>query len=1194
MNVGMSKRTRTRLSSIAGAMLLAGLISMAGPARASLPTGYKARYGAEAVAITTDGNVMTIKQTSPVVKLDWDSFDIGTGHTVDIFQPDATSLLVNRVVGGAGSQIDGSLIADGRVYLINPHGVQLGKSAMVEAAGLMVAGMWVDEGQMVGAGPITDLRISDRGEVVNRGAIAVSHGGIATLASGRALAQEGWMEARRGSINLVLSPTLVLGAIGDIAGTTNQPASAERGMRHGGQTLASGGQIDIRDGVGPINLGGMLQAADGGRVSIYARHGLSEGSHIEPEVDHLQLTIPGLRVDQVSKGRSIAAAQVLGWLEEGTDVVLGAEAYGSLTVDAPLHSDKHENGRLRLVGPSVDIRKDIRLTGDIRIEANGLGGRIVMQPETAVTSRTGLVSFKAPPPASFAGPAPLVLGTVEAERLSVESPVSVTFQAGSKVYDGTLDVPRVSNEELRGIDLTGGNLRFAPSFVLDSPNVGDRTVSAHVDIVGFHGDRKTSLKVVEADDSLGRKVRIEPRPLGVDMRPVRKVFDGNNEAKVELFPADALAGSDLSVSYRSATFDSAEPGSQRIRVSGLALSGRDAKNYRLKETSITGPGVIDPKPIEPVTPTVEPIGPTVPEKPVDPLKPASPVLPSGHVVRHGDVRVDAVGTVMTIRQTSPAAKLDWDHFDIGKDHAVRIEQPDATAFIVNRVTGMGGSHLDGALTADGRVYVINPHGISVGKTANVDAGGFLASTVGLADDMMNGASAPRGLTGGDGGLEQRGTISVRRGGVLTLLASGSLSQSGRIEAPSGTVHLISAQAATLDDTGKVASIEGALGGLDHAGTTSAHDGEVLIAANDSLVLDGAVSAAGKGRVTLRSDSPEVDLRGELTPGHQLSFVDSIYQIFDIDGPGTLASSRIERWLNDGVDVEIGRTARNEFIYLESSITAEKNSRGRLTLDALVSIAAPLDVGAGDLVIKGSGMSQSDAAPIHSRGGSVTIESIGAIKLGDVQARTLSITRPLQVDFRASSKPYDGTTAAQVDRVVFSGIDLAENGNLRFLPTYRFDSPEIGLRQVGARVDLVGFNGEARSPLSVLHGEAGSRTARIEAVAEPTRPPPPWEPTRPPTPPLPEPAEPEPAKPEPAKPEPVTPEPVTPEPAKPAPIIPTPRPNPPQAPLPARQAIACAGARDAQDCDRSLAPTPAAAASAPRVRGIRLPPEAIRP
>jgi len=66
--------------------------------------------------------------------IDWRSFSIGADETVQFMQPDQNSRVLNRVTGHLSSLIDGTLIANGRLILVNPNGVVIGENGFIQAA----------------------------------------------------------------------------------------------------------------------------------------------------------------------------------------------------------------------------------------------------------------------------------------------------------------------------------------------------------------------------------------------------------------------------------------------------------------------------------------------------------------------------------------------------------------------------------------------------------------------------------------------------------------------------------------------------------------------------------------------------------------------------------------------------------------------------------------------------------------------------------------------------------------------------------------------------------------------------------------------------------------------------------------------------------------------------------------------------
>ena len=102
----------------------------------------------------------------------------------------------------------------------------------------------------------------------------------------------------------------------------------------------------------------------------------------------------------------------------------------------------------------------------------------------------------------------------------------------------------------------------------------------------------------------------------------------------------------------------------------------------------------------------------------------SPMLhaaPSGGEVRAGDVRIERVGALTRIDQTSARAIIDWRGFDVGAAEQVRFNQPSPQAATLNRVTGNQQSRVDGSISANGQVFLVNQHGVIFGNGAKVEA-----------------------------------------------------------------------------------------------------------------------------------------------------------------------------------------------------------------------------------------------------------------------------------------------------------------------------------------------------------------------------------------------------------------------------------------------------------------------------------------
>jgi filamentous hemagglutinin family protein len=104
------------------------LVSLTIPAFAAGPLPSGGKFVGGAGSMTTNGTTLAIKQTTPTAVIDWNSFSIGKANAVSIDNPKGATL--NRVTGPGIATIDGKLTGIGDVYLIDPHGVVIGRSGL--------------------------------------------------------------------------------------------------------------------------------------------------------------------------------------------------------------------------------------------------------------------------------------------------------------------------------------------------------------------------------------------------------------------------------------------------------------------------------------------------------------------------------------------------------------------------------------------------------------------------------------------------------------------------------------------------------------------------------------------------------------------------------------------------------------------------------------------------------------------------------------------------------------------------------------------------------------------------------------------------------------------------------------------------------------------------------------------------------
>jgi filamentous hemagglutinin family protein len=234
--------------------------------------------------------------------------------------------------------------------------------------------------------------------------------------------------------------------------------------------------------------------------------------------------------------------------------------------------------------------------------------------------------------------------------------------------------------------------------------------------------------------------------------------------------------------------------------------------------------------------------------------------PADGVVRGGAATIAQSGTTTTITQTTDRAVIDWRSFNIAANETVTFAQPGVTSAVLNRVTGGQFSSLQGALNANGQVFLVNPNGVMIGNGATINVGSFVASTANISNTaFMRDTTAAGGKYAFDelasgaatASIVNAGTITVAEGGMVALVAPG-VRNSGVITARLGTIELASATHFTLDlfgdDLIRLALGDSVAGSLvDNAGsalTSQVSAGGQLTADGGRIVLLSVPAAAG--------------------------------------------------------------------------------------------------------------------------------------------------------------------------------------------------------------------------------------------------------------------------------------------------------------------------------------------------------------
>lgn len=278
--------------------------------------------------------------------------------------------------------------------------------------------------------------------------------------------------------------------------------------------------------------------------------------------------------------------------------------------------------------------------------------------------------------------------------------------------------------------------------------------------------------------------------------------------------------------------------------------------------------------------------------------------PEGGLVVGGSAVIERSGATTTIRQSTNRGIIRWNSFDVGASERVDFQQPSRNSITVNRIVDTKASQIDGRLSANGNIVLLNANGIHFGSGARVDVGGLVASTSDLEDDQafMDGGALRLTRPGNpDAKILNAGRITVRDAGLAGFVAP-HVENEGVIEARLGRVTLASGDASVIDFAGDgLIQIEVSDAVLKqqvlNKGLISADGGQVILtAATGRMMVENLISNEG---VIAARTTPEA--RGEIRITNPRGSIQNT-GLIDAGGDQVLDGGRIDI---DGSFVSLG-------------------------------------------------------------------------------------------------------------------------------------------------------------------------------------------------------------------------------------------------------------------------------------------------
>ena len=265
--------------------------------------------------------------------------------------------------------------------------------------------------------------------------------------------------------------------------------------------------------------------------------------------------------------------------------------------------------------------------------------------------------------------------------------------------------------------------------------------------------------------------------------------------------------------------------------------------------------------------------------------------PQGAQVVHGNASFNQINANTLQITNSRNAIINWQQFGIAAGNTTRFIQPDHRSAVLNRVIGSNPSSILGNLSSNGRVFLINQHGLMVGQGAQINTAGFFGSTLNITNEnFLKGNLQFEG--GGLGGIDNKGVIQAGQDGNVVLIAP-NIENSGSIEVENGNVILAAGDSVTISsladsaiefevqsaqnqikNLGNIEARNGAAGlfagSLEHSGSISATglvqdaDGVIRLVAKQKVSVSGQLHADGEsgGNIQLKSTQGDVIFSGQ--------------------------------------------------------------------------------------------------------------------------------------------------------------------------------------------------------------------------------------------------------------------------------------------------------------------------------------------
>ncbi|WP_175985097.1 GLUG motif-containing protein [Burkholderia sp. BCC0506] len=410
----VGETARRHGKSAGGKRLAAAAVSLLGLAALpafALPTGEAITAGKADIVRDADGKSMSVNQHSDKLVTNWQSFDVAGGERVAFLQPGSQSIALNRVIGNNGSQIHGSIDANGKVFLVNPNGMVFGSGAQVNVGGLVASTQAISDADFL-AGNYRFAGTS-AASIVNDGKITAADGGSVALLGAR-VSNNGVIQAKMGRVALGAGNAFKVNFDGsDLLSLQVEGGAVDAQATNGGLLKADGGEVlmtaraagnllnAVVNNTGTIEAKGLASRGgkitlDGGAVNVA---GNLDTSAAEANAQVGSVTTRGDHVDVANDAQvDTRAGNTAGtWTIEAANAGVNDTTGGARSIDADTLSRNLGATNVALTNTQGDLTVGgpVSWTSDNALTLTSQKGHVDLQRELSATGTNASVAVNA-------------------------------------------------------------------------------------------------------------------------------------------------------------------------------------------------------------------------------------------------------------------------------------------------------------------------------------------------------------------------------------------------------------------------------------------------------------------------------------------------------------------------------------------------------------------------------------------------------------------------------------------------------------------------------------------------------------------------------------------------------------------------------------------------------------------------------